>query len=156
MEILVSKLRGEMEMLTLEDAIKWFNKVASKVKEVPNANRRRQLAAILLSLFYRTYCDLLTEKYKSKYIMPYTPTHADFRAAEEIALDLLTTQDKKVRAERIAKLREAMFYYFENFHQWKDIKPENVLSFRTFQQKLPEIYMALPPIELGDEGDSTL
>jgi len=138
-------------VLTLEEAITWFNTVASKVKEVPNANRRRQLAAILLSLFQRAYIDLLRKKYKSKEYMPIIPTREDHFAAESLAMFLLTIKDEEERAAYIARLYEAMQYYFENFEEFKFERVEDILSFKNFHKVLSKINAILAPAQFFDE-----
>jgi len=138
-------------VLSLEEAITWFNSIASKVKEVPNANRRRQLAAILLSLFQRAYIDLLRKKYKSKEYMPIIPAREDYLAAETLAMFLLTIKDPDERAGYIARLYEAMQYYFDNFEEFSLGRVEDILRFKTFSKVLHQINMNLTPAEFMED-----
>jgi hypothetical protein len=125
-------------VITVDRAIAWFNAIVSKVKETPNFNRRKQLAAIILSLFQRAYMNLL-KKLKSQYYMPYIPTAADYKAAEEVAIYLATAvKDEEERAAWISRLYEDMEYYFQNFEEL-GVDPNRVLSFAVFRAKLQEI-----------------
>jgi hypothetical protein len=125
-------------VITVDRAIAWFNAVASKIKETPNFNRRKQLGAIILSLFQRAYMNFL-KKLKSKYYMPYIPTAADYKAAEEVAIYLATTiEDEEERAAWISRLYKDMEFYFQNFEELK-VDPDKVLSFAVFRAKLQEI-----------------
>jgi hypothetical protein len=126
-------------VITVDKAIVWFNSIASKVKEVPNFNRRKQLAAILLSLFLKAYMDLMRRKLKSLYYQPYIPSAADFKAAEEIAIFLVTAiKDPDERAAWISRLYRQMEYYFRNYEEL-GVSADMVLSFAVFHKKLNEI-----------------
>jgi hypothetical protein len=126
-------------MVTVDKAIVWFNAVASKIKETPNFNRRKQLAAILLSLFLKAYMDLMRKKLKSVYYQPYIPSAADFKAAEEIAFFLVTAiKDPDERAAWISRLYRQMEYYFQNYEEL-GVSADKVLSFAVFHKKLREI-----------------
>lgn len=126
-------------MITVDKAIAWFNSVASKVKEVPNFNRRKQLAAILLSLFLKAYMDLMKKKLKSLYYQPYIPSAADYKAAEEVAIFLVTAiKDPDERAAWISRLYRQMEYYFQNYEEL-GVSADKVLSFAVFHKKLDEI-----------------
>jgi hypothetical protein len=126
-------------MITVDRAVEWFNSVASKVKEVPNFNRRKQLAAIILSLFLRAYMDLLKKKWKSTHYQPYIPTAEDYKAAEEVAIFLVTAiKDPDERAAWISRLYRQMEYYFQNYEEL-GVSADKVLSFAVFHKKLGEI-----------------
>jgi hypothetical protein len=81
----------------------------------------------------------LLKKLKSQYYMPYIPTAADYKAAEEVAIYLATAvKDEEERAAWISRLYEDMEYYFQNFEEL-GVDPNRVLSFAVFRAKLQEI-----------------
>jgi hypothetical protein len=134
--------RRRNKMLSLEEAITWFNAVAAKVKDVPNYNRRRQLAAIILSLFQRAYHDLVTKKYRSRSYVPIVPSWEDYKAAEEVALMLFTFfRDEEERAAQISRLYRQMLYFFDNFQKW-NLSAKDVLSFATFRKLAMDISLS--------------
>lgn len=132
----------------LQRAINQLHYLASKVKDSPSRERIMKASAVIVQLFYETYRALALRT--GKVIVPFMPDRFALKAAEPMAIFLLTT-DRFTREETVRKLVDAMIYYFTHPREL-GLTEENFLNFGEFAKRAQAIAAKIGGIIVEKEG----
>lgn len=135
----------------LERATSQIHYLASKVKESPSREKIMKASAVIVQLFYETYRAIARRT--GHHFVPFFPDVSSLKAAEPLAIFLLTT-DKETREQTLYKLVEAMIYYFTHPREL-NLTEENFLKFSEFAKRAQKIASKIGSIPFTtSEGES--